>query len=299
MKNNFLIYLFYFILVLTWGSSFILMKYGLQFFTPPQVATIRQVSALVVLGGLAIFNVRKIPVKKLKYVVLSGLLSMFIPAYLFCYAESGLSSAIAGVLNALTPAFTVIISIMFYKQAVQRGQIIGMIIGFAGVLLLILFTASGSVSLNHFAFFAIAATVCYGININMVKVHLHDVNPIHTTTVAVASAGIVAIIYLFLSSGIPHLYINDANKIPLLASVTLGVFGTAIAQLLFYQLIKKASALFASTITYALPIVAIFWGVLDGEDLGIWHYAGMVLIIIGILIIRQPNFFEKKVKKVV
>jgi len=124
-SKGLLVYFFYIILVLTWGSSFILMKIGLQYYSPAQVATIRQVSALIILFGFAVFYIRKIPIKKLGYVLLSGLLVMFIPAYLFCYAETGISSSIAGILNALTPAFTLIVGAAFFKQKIFKMQLLG------------------------------------------------------------------------------------------------------------------------------------------------------------------------------
>ena len=292
-SRGFLIYLFYLILILTWGSSFILMKIGLQYYTPPQVATIRMVSALIALIGLAVFHVRKIPLHKFGYVAISGIVGMFFPAFLFCYAEAGMSSAIAGILNALVPTFTLIIGALFFKQRIKRAHVLGLIIGFSGILLLILINPVGQLALNSYAFLVIAATICYGLNINIVKHFLADVDPLPISTVSVSISGILALIYMLFKGGLHLIPLNAQNKTPLLAAIALGVFGTAMAQSLFNQLIKKTSGLFASTIVYVLPIVAIFWGVLYGEKLVPLHYCGMLLIIIGIVVIRQPAFLKR------
>lgn len=282
-------YLFYIILVITWGSSFILMKLGLEYYSPAQVATVRQLSALIIFFGFAVFHIRKIPLNKLAYVALSGLLGMFIPAYLFCYAEVGVTSAVAGILNAFTPAFTVIVGAYFFNQRIRRTQIIGLLIGFLGIALLILVNAKGEFVINHFSFFVIVATICYGFNINIVRNHLSELNPFHISTVSVSIAGVFSSLYLLITGGFHVLPITPQNKYPLLAAVALGVLGTAVAQVLFNQLIKRSSTIFASSIVYALPIVAVFWGVLDGETFLLWQFIGMICILIGIVIMRRSK----------
>jgi drug/metabolite transporter (DMT)-like permease len=283
------VYMFYTILVVTWGSSFILMKRSLEYYTAPQVATLRQLSALVTLIGFAVFHLRHIPPQKLGYLALSGLLGMFIPAYLFCYAELGVGSAIAGILNALTPAFTLVVGAVFFNQRILRMHIIGILVGFIGIALLIFVNPAGKLVINHFAFFVIVATICYGFNINLVKMRLGELNPLHLTTVSVSIAGICSLVYLLITGGFHVLPVTPQNKIPLLAAIALGVLGTAVAQLLFNQVIKRSSALFASSIVYALPVIAVFWGILDGEQFLIWHFSGMACILIGIVIIRRAR----------
>jgi drug/metabolite transporter (DMT)-like permease len=288
-SKGLIVYVFYGILVLTWGSSFILMKIGMEFYTPAQVATIRQVSALIALLGLAVFNIRKIPANKLGYVLLTAALGMFIPAYLFCYAEAGMGSAIAGILNALTPVFTLIIGGLFFKQKILRMQVVGLLIGLIGIAFLVLVNAKGELDLNHFGFFVIAATICYGLNINIVKTHLGNLNPVHVTTVAVMFAGVASLLYPLVTGGFQVWPLTPQNKIPLIASITLGLFGTAMAQLLFYQVIKRSSPVFTSSIVFALPIVAVFWGVLDGEAIMAWHYVGMAFVAGAIIVIKMAK----------
>jgi drug/metabolite transporter (DMT)-like permease len=263
------------------------MKLGLKFFSPWQVATIRLVSAFIILIGFAVADLRKIPISRMGYVILSALLVMFIPAYLFCYAETGISSAVAGILNALTPFFTLVFGVLFFRQPILRMQVGGLIIGFIGILFLTLFNAKGELVFNHFAVFVIAASICYGLNIQIIKTYLSDVNPFHLTTASVSIAGFFSLLYVLFSGGFQILPVTDQNRVPLIASVTLGIVGTAMAQLLFNMVIKRSSAIFASSIIYALPIVAVFWGVFDNESIMLWHYIGMICIVAGIIVMRH------------
>ena len=288
-SKSFLVYFFYVILVITWGSSFILMKRGLDFYSPLQVASIRQVSAAIVLLSFAVFHIRKIPPNKLGYVLFVALLMMVIPASLFCFAEVGVSSAIAGILNALTPAFTLIAGVCFFKQPTSRMQLAGLIIGFAGTIFLILINVSGQLVFNHFSLLAVAACISVGFSINIIKKNLAGINPLHIATVSVLFAGLVSLVYLSVSGQLNILIFTAQNKNSLIASATLGILGTALAQLLYNQVIAKTSAVFASSVTYVIPIVAVFWGVLDGESLHIWHYTGLVCIIVGVIIMRRSH----------
>ena len=287
LSVNFRIWLSFFVLTLAWGSSFILVKRGLQAFTPWQVASIRLAAAFAVMIPFALRYVREIPKAQFPYIILSGLLSMFIPAYLFCAAQMGLSSSIVGVLNALTPAFTFIFGVFLFHQKSKNMQIIGLIIGFIGSAILIIVNAKGQFALNNYAFYVVAATICYGINVNMVKRYLPDVKAIHLTSLAVATSGIFAILYLLSTDWLTVLNTAPKGKESFIAAITLGVMGTAFAQLIFNQMLRYSTAVFASSITYFIPIVAVMWGVWDGEILHLWHYFGIVCIIGGILILNK------------
>jgi drug/metabolite transporter (DMT)-like permease len=184
------------VLTIAWGSSFMLVKKGLQSFTPWQVASIRLTAAMTVFLPFAIKFFKEIPKSQLPYIVLSGLLSMCIPAFLFCAAQIGLSSSIVSVLNALTPAFTFIFGVFFYHQKSKLMQIVGLTIGFIGSAMLILINAKGELSINYSAFYVVIATILYGINVNMVKRYLPDVKPLHLTSVAVTVSGLLTLPYL-------------------------------------------------------------------------------------------------------
>lgn len=277
----------FFVLTLSWGSSFILVKRGLQAFSPWQVASIRLTTAFLALGIPAFFHLKQLPKDKLKYVFFTGMTGLFIPAYLFCWAQMGVSSSVAGVLNALTPAFTFIIGILFFKQASKVMQIVGLLIGFIGSALLIIVNSKGEFSLNAYAFCVVIATACYGLNVNIVKKHLSNINPLHMTTVAIASAGLLSLAHLLTTNWLEIVQNAPKGKESFIAAIALGLIGTAFSQVVFNRMLKYSTAVFASSITYFIPIVAVMWGVWDGEILLFWHYIGMLGIIAGILILNR------------
>jgi drug/metabolite transporter (DMT)-like permease len=275
------------VLTIAWGSSFMLVKRGLQSFSPWQVASIRLTAAMTVFLPFALRYFKEIPKAQLPYIFLSGLLSMCIPAFLFCAAQVGLSSSIVSILNALTPAFTFIVGVFFYQQKSKMMQIVGLTIGFIGSALLIFINPKGEITLNFYAFYVVAATVCYGINVNMVKRFLPDVKPLHLTSIAVMVAGILALPYLLSTNWITIYNTAPKGKESFFASVALGVISTAFAQFIFNRMLQFSTAVFASSITYFIPIVAVMWGVLDGEILLPLHFLGMAFIIGGILILNK------------
>jgi drug/metabolite transporter (DMT)-like permease len=279
-------------LMLAWGSSFILVKKALLGgMTAFEVASVRMLSASLVLLIPALFFIKHIPKEKMPYIILSTLLSMFIPAYLFATAQVYIKeSSLVSILNALTPAFTFIIGILLYRQPVLKMQVLGLILGFLGSVLLIIINTKGQLSLNHYAFLVLGATLCYGTNVNLVKYTLSDIKPIHLSSVTVAFTGLFAIIYLLFSQSFTHLSaVMQSNPRALGAVGLLGVMGTAASQIVFNKMLSYTSSVFASAITYFIPIVALFWGIVDGEVLSLWHFVGMGLIIGGIFILNKSK----------
>ena len=284
-----LIWLSFFVLTLTWGSSFILVKRGLEAYSSWQVASLRMVSAFVVLGVFGAMALRYIPVRKLPIIFVSSMLSMFVPAYLFSAAQMGVSSSVAGVLNTLTPVFTFIMGILLFRQPAKWLQIVGLSLGFVGSAVLILRNNQGDFALNGYALCVVAATICYGLNVNLVKKYLSDVKPLHYSAVAVSMGGILAAMHFFSTNWLDIYQTAPKGKSAFWAVVTLGVIGTAFSQLIFNMMLQYATAVFASSITYFIPIVAVIWGVWDGEVLTLWHFLGMACIIGGILIINKAK----------
>ena len=297
IRDNILVWIYFLLLVLIWGSSFILIKNGLKSYSPWEAATIRLVSACSVFIFLSFRHLKKIPTKKIPIVLFLGVLNMFVPAYLFCMAQTHITSGMAGILNSLTPLFTSIIAIVFFGKLITRIQWLGLVIGFCSTAFLILMNTSSTISLNEYALLIIVATICYGASINIVKNHLASLNSLHITTVAVSFAGILGVVVLISGGYKSYFTVNEQNFYPLLSLITLGIVGTAIAQLIQNQLIKKSSAVFASSMTYVIPIVAVLWGLLDGEQLYYYHFLGMMGIITGILIINKGGSLKKSIKK--
>jgi drug/metabolite transporter (DMT)-like permease len=289
LQNTWLIWIYFAFLSIVWGSSFILMKRGLEVFSAWQVASLRLISALCVLVFFALRSFKNIPISKLPFVLASGLFSSLLPSFLFCAAQQGMNSSTAGILNALTPSFTFLIGYLFFQQKMSWKIIIALLIGLLGTAVLILVNPKGEITLNSYSFFVILATLSYGINLNLVKRHIGNIKPLDFTTVAITFSGILALLYMLTTD--LHTFWHSVQYHPkvFVAVLILGIFGTAIAQIVLNRLINLAGSIFASANTYVIPIVAILWGVYDGETLLIWHFLGMALILLSIAILNKKN----------
>ncbi|QHV93662.1 DMT family transporter [Spirosoma endbachense] len=274
-------------LSIIWGSSYILLKKGLESFSYIAAATIRLGSAGLVFLPLGLAFFRKIPSGKWPLVVLSGLLSSLIPSYLFSLSQEHLQSSTAGILLAITPSFTFLSSLFFVRKTYSSLQILGLFLGlFCSVTLSLLSSTGLNLSINGYVFLIVIATLCYGININLVKQYLADVPPLHLSTVSVTLNGLLAFLFVYLPNQTLFQFTPDTIS-SYLALVTLGVVGTALAQVLHVKLIYSSSPLFASAITYLIPVVAIFWGILDNESFTVNHFIACLGILASVYLIRQ------------
>ena len=286
------------LLAIIWGSSFILMKEGLKAFSPYQVASLRMLSAGIILLPFAYKALKSIPKEKMGLVVFSGLLGNFIPAYLFCIAETQIDSSLAGILNSLTPLFTIIVGVLFFKAQTNRVKILGMFIGFVGLSFLLAVGKNMSFHNLSYASLVLLATLFYGINVNIVGRHMQQLGAINVASLAFAFLIIPSAIVLYFTG-----YFNNDFSSPmvlksLLASSVLGVIGTSIATILFYYLVKQSGMLFGSMVTYGIPVVAVAWGILDGENLSLLQIAFLGLILLGVWIVNRGHLnFTKKPSK--
>ncbi len=275
------------ILSLIWGSSFILMKAGMNRLTPYDVASIRILSAGLVLIPFARRALLEVPRNKLALVILSGLIGSFFPAYLFCIAETKIDSSLAGILNALTPLFTIIIGMSFFQLKAHWRKILGVLIGFIGLYMLV--SPNGDIHFTNVSYILLVllATVLYGINVNMVGRHMQGVGSINIASLAFVFLIIPSIIILYIN-GYFALPLNDKSVlISTLASSVLGIMGTAVASILFYMLVKRAGTLFASMVTYGIPFIAVMWGVLYGEQVTLWQVGCLGIILGGVYMVNR------------
>jgi drug/metabolite transporter (DMT)-like permease len=286
-SNKFIIWTSFLYLTLIWGSSFILNKRTLETFTSIQAASLRLTFAMSVMIWFVKPHLARIPKEKRFHLLVSALLGICIPAYCFALAQKGLPSAVTGVLNAVTPCMTFIVGIIFFRQSPSWLKIAGLALGFIGSAMIILVNAKGELSLNSYALWVILATVLYGFNLNWVKKHFADVPALPLATVAVVIAGAVGFCILLTTNWLETMQANPAGTTSFAAIATLGIFGTAIAQFFFARMLQVSSALFAGSITYFAPIVAVMWGILDGEVLTWVHFLGILCIIGCILIISR------------
>lgn len=278
-----------FVLAFIWGSSFILMKIGLKSFTSSQAAGIRIFSASLVLLPLSIRNLKNLKRKDLFPLLIAGFLGSFIPAFLFTKAQTRIDSALAGMLNSLTPVFTLLVGVLFFKSKFKWMQITGLFLGLMGALGLI--TSGSDVSLgkiNSYAFFIVLATTCYAFNINVVKSKLSHLTGIQITSLSFFFIGPLAFAYLLTTDFHPVVENVDWH-IHFAALAVLGVVGTAMAMLLMNSLIRYITPVFASSVTYIIPIFAIGWGILDGEVITIFHLMFMGLILLGVYLINRKK----------
>ena len=277
------------ILSLIWGSSFILMKEGMTSLTPYQVASLRILSAGAVLIPFAYKALKEIPKNKLLLVILSGLLGSFIPAYLFCIAETKIDSSLAGILNALTPLFTILIGVAFFQLHAGLQKIIGVLIGFVGLCFLI--APTGNISMQHFSYtlLVLLATLFYGINVNMVGRHMQGIGSLHIASVAFVFLVIPCIIILYFTGYFALPLSHKEVWTATLASAVLGIMGTAVASILFYMLVKRAGTLFASMVTYGIPFIAVMWGVWGGELITMRQIVCLGVILVGVYLVNKKT----------
>lgn len=276
-------------LSLIWGSSFILIKRGLVVFSPDHVGTLRITFAYIVLLPIALKYITKYFKEYWWKFLLLGLISNLIPAILFAWAETGLSSSVTGILNSLTPIFTLSIGALFFTISFKRKQILGLLLGLSGSIILSFIGTGGNLgNFNVYAIFVIIATVCYGFGANMVKTLFPKINPVIFTSLAMFFVGPISIIYL-LSSGIQNSFHNEYLYFSLLYLFILGAVGTALAVVIFNRLIINTSPVFASTVTYLIPVAAVLWGLADGEELYFTHLVGTALIISGVYFVNKTK----------
>lgn len=295
MHKNWTSWLVFALLAIIWGSSFILMKVGLRAFTPYQVASLRMLFAGIILLPFAYKALRRIPNKQMGLVIFSGILGNFIPAYLFCIAETQIDSSLAGILNSLTPMFTIIVGVVFFKIQTSMVKVIGMVIGFIG--LSILLAAGKDVSFHNlsYASLVLLATLFYGINVNIVGRYMQQLGSLNVASIAFAFLIIPSAFVLYMTGFFTNEFSSVLVQQALLASGVLGVVGTSIATILFYYLVKQAGMLFGSLVTYGIPVVAVAWGIYFGDSLNLIQIACLGVILLGVYIVNRGNLnFIKK-----
>ncbi len=270
------------ILSLIWGSSFILIKKGLVGLSAMQLGSLRIIFAALFLMVIGAKSVPIIPRPKWKYIALTSLFGTFIPVYLFAIAETEIDSSITAILNALTPLNTLLFGATFFGITFQKKQIWGVFIGLIGSVLLVLNGAINNPGHNYYyAILVIIATICYAINANLLKRFLSDLSPLSITTGNFMVLLLPALSVLYFSGFFEVIHINKVQH-SVLFIMLLGVLGTGIANILFFKLIQMSSPVFATSVTYLIPIVAFFWGFLDNEILTSVQFFGAFVILIGV-----------------
>lgn len=288
LDNKVLQWLVLLLLAFIWGSSFILMKKGLEVYSHTIVAALRISIAFLFLLPFAFKQIKKIEKKYWKYLVASGLLGNGVPAFLFTLAQTEISSSLSGMLNSLVPIFALIVGAILFRQRVKKFQLIGVTIGLIGAIGLIVSNGFNLENSNtNYSFLIVLATICYAFSVNIIKIHLKEIKAIAITSLAFLTIGPLAIIYLLNTDFIEITKTSTDSINALIYIGLLAIFGTAISVILFNLLIKRTTALFASSVTYLIPVFAIMWGVLAGETLTFYHIISISIILIGIYFINK------------
>lgn len=283
MKKQEAHWFIFILLSLTWGSSFILMKLGMEALSIYQVASLRIVCAGLILLPITIRCISKIPRKKVGLIFISGTIGNLIPAFLFCAAESKVDSALAGTLNSLTPIFAIVTGLIFFQMNLSSRKLLGISIAFVGSLFLLFSKGISNNTDISYSLLIVFATLLYGINVNFINRFLHEIESLHIAAIGLSLCAIPAFIILYFT-GYFQVFTQSQTFTSTLATFTLGVVGTAIANILFYKLIKEAGVVFSSMVTYGMPFVALGWGLVFKENIGWLQVVSLFIILIGVYI---------------
>jgi drug/metabolite transporter (DMT)-like permease len=290
MNNKVINWIIFIVLCFIWGSSFIAMKYSKGGLSAWNIAALRIFSAGIVFLPFAFFHIQKINQKKIPVVILAGVFGNLIPAFFFAAAISNnLDSSLAGILNSLTPLCVVLIGIIFFKDKIKKQKIQGVIAGFAGVVLLTLTRSNGTLQTDNLGYAALIllATILYGVNVNLYSHFMKEENPVHIATVSLAFMAIPAGIVLWYQGFFSLNFSNKVVREAVIYSSLLGIVASAIATVLFYVLVKRASGLFASLVTYGIPFIALFWGFIDGESIDLIEIGCLAIILSGVYLTNR------------
>jgi drug/metabolite transporter (DMT)-like permease len=280
------------VLGIIWGSSFILMKKALTTYSPIEITLYRIFIVFLVFFPLGIKSFFKIKRKTGFVLLLSAIIGSVIPYFLFIKAQTKIDSSLNGILNSITPLFTLLFGVVLFKQKTNFRSVIGVIVGLIGATSLILLSTGENIFSSSilYALFPVLGSACYALNINIIKTYLKDIPALKITSWSFIFIGPIAGLFLFFQTDFTNNLINnDPNYLNFIFINILGILGSGLAFWVFNLLIKETSSVFASSVTYLIPIVAIFWGVIDGESFGIVQFYLCLVIFCGIYLIKSKS----------
>jgi drug/metabolite transporter (DMT)-like permease len=269
-------------LVIIWGSSFFLMKRGLMYFSALEVGMIRLSLSFIILLPFVFSRLKKFSLKQHVLFFLTGIIGNAIPYTLYPFAEKGLDSGPTGVLNSLTTIFALIIGLAFFKIKIKWINVLGVFLGLIGAIGLLSVSGGNTFNFNlKYGLLVVLATIMYAININMIKFFLKEIDSFTIAVMAFFYVGFFTISILFLFTDFYQQLLHDPRIWDgLIYLGILSLFGTVIALIVFNYLIKITSVIFSASVTYLMPIVALLWGVWDGEKFE-WYFLFWISLIIG------------------
>ena len=277
-------------LSLIWGSSFILIKKALVGLEADQLGSLRIIFSSIIIILIAWKRLSKITRLEWKWISISAFLGSFFPAFLFAFAEKEIDSAVASIINSIVPLNTVIIGMALFNIRSTKRQIIGVLIGLAGTYMLIMSGIKLNPDQNYlYSGFVILCSFLYALNVNIIKKYLQHLSALTITVGHFAVIIIPAVIVFCFSDFDVNSLRNQETIDSIIYVLILAVFGTALAKILFNKLIKISSPVFASSVTYSMLIVSIFWGLVDGEKFSIYQLIATIIIILGVLLTNKKS----------
>jgi drug/metabolite transporter (DMT)-like permease len=264
-----------------WGSPYILREIALESFSHNQVAAFQVFFSFLLFIPLIIKNIRKLSKENILPLLLSGITGNIGPAYFFAKAQTQINSSVAGMLNAMLPMVTLLIAILFYKASTNKKVLGGILLGFAGTLVISFSGDSFGSSYFWGVFYVFLAILSIAISINIVSFSLPKLTGTEIASLAFLFVGPMAGIFLVFTDLSTPLASESLSKgVLILGLLAILTFAGVI---LYNQLIKKSSHIFAASIAYLIPIVAIFWGiVISGDQVSIAQIASIIIILVGV-----------------
>jgi len=289
MSTKFINWSIFVLLCFIWGSSFILMKVSSRGLTGYQIAALRIFSAALVFIPFAIFHIAQVPRQKTVLLIFTGIFGNLLPAFCFAIAVSKIDSSLAGILNSLTPICVVLIGILVFKDHIKLQKITGVAVGFAGLCLLTFTQKNISMENAGYSSLVLLGTISYGMNVNLVSHYLKELKPLHIATISLSFMSIPAGWILWQQDFFRVDFADAKIQWAVFNCLLLGIVGSALATILFYILVQKASGLFASLVTYGIPFVALFWGLMSGEAVSFSALLCLAVILFGVYLANRPD----------
>lgn len=288
------------LLAFIWGTSFILIKKGLLYFDPVQLGSLRIIITFLALLPFSFKYLGKVNLRDWVIMGLSGLIGNFFPAYLFAFAEQGINSSTAGILNSLTPLFALLIGVSFFKFQAKWWNYLGIVITFIGTYGLLVVSGNQSFSFNlKYGGYVLIAVVGYGLQVNIIKYYLNHLPSFTIVVLQFLMISIPAAIILFGFTDFVGSVSMDIDFLMALFYVSvLALVATAFALVLYYRLIKLVDPIFSASVTYFIPAVATLWGILDGEHISVYYFLWVTIILFGVYIVntKKVKWLEKNKK---
>ncbi len=276
------------VLSLVWGSSFILIKQAVVGLSPVHVASLRVFLAGLFLLPFAIRALKNVPKSRLKYFLVAGSIGNLMPSFLFALAMPHIQSSVSGILNSLSPLFTLITGVLLWKQKFPIFKVLGVVVGMIGCIVLVLYGGNGfEMDINYYALLVVLATVMYGLNTNILKDWFQDVKSIDVASLSLMCICPIAGVIFFSTGGWEAVWSSEQATISAGYTLLLSFASSAMALILFMTLIQRTSAIFAASVTYLMPVVSIFWGLQDQEAFGAPQLIGVCVILLAVFLIRK------------